>query len=143
VTLGTGSGLSLAKGAPKGTLERLLGPHEHMTCWKKGAMPKALHYGSNPRVPPIVCAAEVGWYITTHERLATMKDFNVGAHGYDPAAPEMAALFVAEGPAFKAGQTLPPFDNVDVQPLVARLLHIRAPKGDGTAKVFDGAIKPD
>ncbi len=142
VTLGAGSGLSLTQDAPAGTLERLLAPHEHMTCWKKGEMPEALHYGTNARVPPIVCMAQTGWYITTHERFAAMKDFNVGSHGFDPAAPEMAALFVAEGPAFKAGQTLPAFDNVDIQPLVARLLGIEVPKGDGTAKVFDPALKP-
>ena len=142
VTLGAGSGLSLTQDAPAGTLERLLAPHEHMQCWKKADMPEALHYGTNARVPPIVCMAQTGWYITTHDRFAAMKDFNVGSHGFDPAAPEMAALFVAEGPAFKAGQTLPAFDNVDIQPLVARLLGIEVPKGDGTAKVFDGALKP-
>jgi predicted AlkP superfamily pyrophosphatase or phosphodiesterase len=141
VTLGTTSGLSIAADAPPDTLAKLLAPHEHMQCWQKADIPKALHYGTNPRVPPIVCAAEVGWYITTHARLATTRDFPIGSHGYDPAAPEMAALFVAEGPAFKPGQTLPAFDNVDVQPLIARLLHLDAPKGDGDAKVFDRVLR--
>jgi predicted AlkP superfamily pyrophosphatase or phosphodiesterase len=141
VTLGANSGLSLTKDAPKDTLGKLLGPHEHMQCWNKADLPKALHYGTNPRVPPIMCMAEVGWYITTHERAATMKDFNLGNHGYDPASPYMVALFVAEGPAFKAGQALAPFDNVDVQPLMARLLGLKAPKSDGTSAVFDSALK--
>lgn len=138
VTTGTALGLSLAPDAPKDTLARLLAPHEHMQCWKKADIPKALHYGTNPRVPPIFCAAEVGWYITTHKRSSYI---NAGSHGYDPAAPEMAALFVAEGPAFKSGQALATFDNVDVQPLVAELLHLKAPKGDGSAKVFDRVLK--
>jgi predicted AlkP superfamily pyrophosphatase or phosphodiesterase len=142
VTTGATAGLSLARGAPKATLTRLLAARDHLRCWKKAGIPKALHYGANPRVPPIVCAAEPGWYITTHERTPAGKDINLGSHGYDPAAPEMAAVFVAEGPAFKAGATLPAFDNVDVQPLMARLIHLKAPRSDGTAKVFDRVILP-
>jgi predicted AlkP superfamily pyrophosphatase or phosphodiesterase len=107
-----------------------------MRCWKKADLPKALHYGSNLRVPPVVCLAEMGWYITTHERFAAMKDFNPGNHGYDPAQPQMAALFIAEGPAFQHGKRLPAFDNVDIQPLMAQLLHIKAPKADGSARTF-------
>ena len=140
VTLGASAGLSIAPGAPRDTLARLLAPHEHVQCWAKADAPKALHYGSHPRVPPIICAAEVGWYITTHERFASMKDFNLGNHGYDPASPYMAALFVAEGPAFKAGQTLPAFDNVDVEPLMAELLGLKAPKSDGSARVFKSVL---
>ena len=140
VTLGTSSGLSVAKDAPKGTLGRILAAHDHMQCWKKADMPRRLHYGSNPRVPPVVCLAEVGWYITTHERLAAMKDVNLGSHGFDPAAPQMAALFIGEGPAFQHGKSMPAFDNVDIQPLMAQLLHIQAPKADGSARTFKGVL---
>ncbi|MGZ3274389.1 MAG: alkaline phosphatase family protein [Caulobacteraceae bacterium] len=135
-TLGAAAGLKVEAGAPKDTRARLLAPHEHVQCWAKADVPKAFHYGSNSRVPPIVCTAEVGWYITTHERIAGMTDFNLGNHGYDPASPYMAALFVAEGPAFRAGRALPAFDNVDVEPLMAQLLHLKAPRGDGSAQVF-------
>ena len=136
VTLGATAGLSIAPGAPKDTTARLLARHDHAQCWAKAQAPKALHYGHNPRVPPIICAGEVGWYLTTHERLAAIKDVNLGSHGYDPASPYMAALFVAEGPAFRKGATLAPFDNVDVEPLMAGLLGLKAPKGDGSAQVF-------
>ena len=104
-------------------------------------MPKALHFGTNSRVPPVVCLAEPGWYIATHERAAAMKDFNPGNHGYDPATPEMAALFIAEGPAFKARATLKPFDNIDVQPLMAKLLGLTSPKVDGSASVFSSVLQ--
>ena len=140
VTVGTSVGLSVAPDGPKDTLKNLLAAHEHMSCRRKADLPKHLHYGTNSRVPPVVCLAEVGWYITTHERMAKTKDFNLGNHGYDPDVPEMAALFIAEGPGFKPGRTLPPFDNVDVQPLMARLLHLKAPKADGTAKVFESVL---
>ena len=29
-----------------------------------------------------------------------------GAHGYDPATPNMGALFIASGPSFKHGRTI-------------------------------------
>jgi predicted AlkP superfamily pyrophosphatase or phosphodiesterase len=141
VSLGANAGLSIAPGAPKETRAQLLAPHDHSQCWAKADTPEALHYGHNPRVPPIVCAAEVGWYITTHARMGQVKDINLGSHGYDPASPSMAALFVAEGPAFRKGVALAPFDNVDVEPLLAKLLRLNAPRSDGSAKVFDPALQ--
>lgn len=136
VTLGAAAGLRIAPGAPKDTRTRLLAHHDHVQCWPKAEAPRSFHYGRNRRVPPIVCTAEVGWYITTHERLAEMKDFNLGNHGYDPFSPYMAVGFVAEGPAFRRGVTLAPFDNVDVEPLAVQLLGLRGPKSDGSAQAF-------
>jgi hypothetical protein len=43
----------------------------------------------------------------------------------------MRAVFIARGPAFRQGATLAPFDNVDVYPLLARLLGIPAAPNDG------------
>ena len=43
----------------------------------------------------------------------------------------MAALFVANGPAFRHGVTLPTFDNVDVYPLLARLVGVTPQPNDG------------
>lgn len=97
----------------------LLVPHDHMRCWRKADIPARFHYGRNPRVPPFLCLADVGWMI-----VPTTPDTPVtgGAHGYDNAAPEMAALFVASGPAFVHGRKLTAFDNVDIEPLLRRLL---------------------
>ncbi len=43
----------------------------------------------------------------------------------------MRALFVAHGPAFKHGLVVPEFDNVDVYPLLAKILHITPQPNDG------------
>lgn len=43
----------------------------------------------------------------------------------------MAALFIASGPAFRHGVALPTFDNVDVYPLLARLIGVKAQPNDG------------
>ena len=54
-----------------------------------------------------------------------------GSHGYDPALPSMRATFIAHGPAFRQGVVIPAFDNVDVYPLMTRLLDIPARANDG------------
>jgi predicted AlkP superfamily pyrophosphatase or phosphodiesterase len=107
----------------------LLRPHEHMQCWRKGEIPARFHYGTNPRVPPYFCLAETGWLIL---KTTPTKEGDLGNHGYDNMAPEMAALFVANGPAFVGGSKLEPFDNVDVAPLIRDLLALPAlPAGTG------------
>jgi len=119
------------KPAEAGAVEHaILAPHEHMQCWRKSAVPARLRYGTNPRVPALLCLDD-GWIITTHEDAAKRKHFSLGEHGYDNDDPKMRALFVAHGPAFKAGLRVPEFDNVDVYPLLAYLLAIRPAPNDG------------
>jgi predicted AlkP superfamily pyrophosphatase or phosphodiesterase len=108
----------------------VLGRHPHMSCWRKSNLPARLHYGTNRRVAPVVCLADAGWVLTTHEYRATHR-FSVGEHGYDNADPAMRALFVAHGPAFRRGLLTPVFDNVDVYPLLARVLGVRPEPSDG------------
>lgn len=114
----------------------------HMVCWRKDNMPTRLHYGANPRVPPIVCLAEQGWRITTRATKPTKWDpIDGGGHGYDPIDPTMLAVFVARGPSFQSGVRLPTFDNVDVYPLLARISGVKPEKGDGNLKVVGAALK--
>jgi predicted AlkP superfamily pyrophosphatase or phosphodiesterase len=111
---------------------RLLGRHDHYRCWRKQELPAQWQYGANPRVPPIVCQMDVGWDAVTPQKLATRQPgTSTGSHGYDPADPTMRALFIAQGPAFRSGVTLAPFDNVDVYPLLARVLGIAPEVNDG------------
>ena len=108
----------------------LVGSHAHMHCWEEANIPARLHYGTNRRVPQIVCLAELGWSISTRAEIKLFPPLR-GNHGYDPAEPQMAALFLAHGPAFKSGVTLPVFPNVDVYPMLAKVLGVRALKNDG------------
>jgi hypothetical protein len=62
-------------------------------------------------------------------------------HGYDPDHPDRAASFVAAGPAFRAGVVLPPFDNVDVHPLLLRLLGLPAMQTDGDGSMAAKALR--
>lgn len=120
----------------------LLRPHPQMACHDKGDVPAALHYGRHRRVPALVCIAESGWMIwlsaPTPEQAAKPLG---GMHGYDPAHPDMAASFVAAGPAFRSGVVLPPFDNVHVHPLLLRLLGLPPMQTDGDAAVLAPALR--
>ena len=108
----------------------LLGSRPHLDCWRKSEIPARFVLGSNPRVSAIVCASEPGWTFTTKARPVTKPG---GAHGYDNFSPEMAAIFIAHGPGVVQGRRLTELDSVDVQPFLARLLGIDAPRGDGRA----------
>jgi predicted AlkP superfamily pyrophosphatase or phosphodiesterase len=117
----------------------LLGVKPHMECWRKGEVPARLAYGTNPRVPAIVCLVETGWTVGTRERIDPAR-VKGGAHGYDNQALEMRALFIAHGPDLARGVSLPEMDSVDVQPLLARLLGLTAPLGDGRAGDTEAAM---
>jgi predicted AlkP superfamily pyrophosphatase or phosphodiesterase len=149
VSRGTSVGLDVAPGADAKRVERaLLGRHAHSECWRKAEVPARWHYGTNPRVPAIVCQADVGWILTTrpapgaNARARDDDAHATGAHGFAPESPEMRAVFVADGPRFADGKRLPPFDNVDVYPLLMRLLGVPAEPNDGDPETLLPALEP-
>ncbi|MEP6784253.1 MAG: ectonucleotide pyrophosphatase/phosphodiesterase [Sphingomonadales bacterium] len=116
---------------------RLSHPPAHLTCWARKDIPARFKFGANPRVSPFLCMADTGWSFPEKP-----KDYIKGEHGYDNADPAVAAVFIATGPAFRKGITLDRFDNVDIYPLVAKLIGITPTPGDGTDAVFAPALKP-
>ena len=141
VTLGVLAGIRARPGFERDVATALAKPQPHMHCWAKQAMPPRLHYGRNPRVPAFVCLADVGWQISTVAALARHPESDLGEHGYDNAAPDMRALFIAYGPAFVPGAVLKEFPNVDVYPLLARLLGIVAEASDGDLAPLRPALR--
>ncbi|MDE8653338.1 ectonucleotide pyrophosphatase/phosphodiesterase [Novosphingobium album (ex Liu et al. 2023)] len=118
---------------------RLLAPHPHMQCWRRQDIPARLRYGPNPRIPPRLCLAEIGWQIVP---TPPTEPSSGGAHGYDNAAPEMAALFIASGPRIARGGRLPSFDNVAVAALLRDLLGLPpAPDSDGDDTPFRKVLR--
>ncbi len=141
VTLGPLTGLRPKRGHGNEVFAALLKPQSHMTCWLKDAISARFNYGHNLRVPPLVCLGDVGWEISTTTALAHRTGPHLGDHGFDNAAPEMRALFVANGPAFACGVMLKPFPNVDVYPLLAHLLHIQPLHNDGELTPLQPALR--
>ncbi|MRX08525.1 alkaline phosphatase family protein [Pseudoduganella sp. FT25W] len=129
VASGSYATINPAPGRGEQLAAALLIPQEHMQCWRKEEIPARLAYGHNARVPAFLCLAEPGWSIVFNDKSAAK--VKGGKHGYDNAAPEMEATFIAAGPSFKPGVVLPEFDNVDVYPLVMHLLDVAPLPSDG------------
>lgn len=117
----------------------ILRRHDRMECWRRADIPARFHYGRNPRVPAYLCLAEPGWQIMASK---PTKKVNPGEHGYDDRAPDMAALFVASGPGIRAGVKPGDFANVDVYPLLARLIGVAPLPGDGDPKALESLTFP-
>ena len=112
----------------------LHGKHPALDVYKKGELPAELHYGTHPRVTPIVGIARDGWAITTRSRFEARKGERNqwgGEHGYPPATRSMHALFVVAGPTIRSGVVVPPFENIHVYEFMCQVLGLKPAKNDG------------
>ena len=103
----------------------------HLRAHRKQDMAR-YHYRNHPRIPDIVAVADEGWLVTTRGLAAIRSRLTRGAHGYPPDTPSMQAIFVARGPAFKKGITVPPFQNIHLYALLAHLLGVTPAPNDGS-----------
>ena len=141
VSMGQSVGFAPLPGKRREAEKVLLGAHAQYDCWTRQTLPARWHYGSNPRIPPIVCQMHEGWNALSRASVAARTPGTRGSHGYDNALPSMRAVFIARGPSFNQGQTIAGFDNVDVYPLLARLLGIPAAPNDGDAERLLPALR--
>ncbi|KAA8999901.1 alkaline phosphatase family protein [Affinibrenneria salicis] len=96
------------------------------------------HFTDSPRIADIILETTAPRYFT-NKPLAERR--GGGTHGYTYTK-DMGALFVAEGPAFKQGVTLPPFDNINIYPLVSHILNLPITHPvDGTLAPLQAALK--
>jgi len=148
VSLGAYAAIEPGAGVSVDTVAgKLVGRRGHVECWRKEDMPKRFRFGSNPRIAPIICLADNGWDITTRDKAAAARTGTTpairGNHGFDPSNPDMTAVFVASGPAFKPNSRLSIVDNVNVYSLLAKLVGVKPEPGDGSIAPFTPALKAD
>jgi alkaline phosphatase D len=128
--------------------DALHGKSDKFLVYRRAQMPAYLHDDSNPRAgdPLIVATGPYAIRISADPQRPDQKP-EAGDHGYDPArVPEMKASFFAEGPDIRAGVALPPFENVNVYPLIAKILGLDITKLktgaiDGKLSVLEGILK--
>ncbi len=117
-------------------------PIPHLKVYRREDLPARFHYLDNPRIGPILCLPDAGWSVFTHPNFTrTQNTFSKGAHGYDNQDPSMRALFIANGPAFRSGLVVEPFENINVYPLICKLLKITPAPVDGKLLATQGMLK--
>ncbi len=117
----------------------LLGVSDAFQVYRRANVPKHLHFDSNPREGDPVIVPTGPFNIAAHVPSYTP---NRGAHGYDSSTtPLMKAIFYAAGPDIRPGAAVEqPFENVNVYPLIAKILGLRVGVIDGNLSVLQGIL---
>jgi predicted AlkP superfamily pyrophosphatase or phosphodiesterase len=116
----------------------------HLKVYRRAETPAAWHYREHPRIPPIVGVVDEGWELlrgTLAEKAAHTIVRARGAHGYDPALPSMRGIFVAAGPAFRSGVTVPAFESVHVYNVLAAALAIAPSRNEGDPRIARALLR--
>lgn len=127
--------------------EALRGKSDKFAVYRRAAVPAYLHFDSNPREGDPVIVPNGPYFIAAAADPSGQEHPPVGAHGYDATRmPEMNALFVAAGPDIRKGVDLQPFENVNVYPLIARILglditQLKTGSIDGKLSVLEGILQ--
>jgi len=95
----------------------------NVQIFKKGQFPKKYHF-SNSDSPDYLIVADLGWSLTTTQKLNQSKSFPGGMHGYDSNYLEMHGIFFANGPSFKSGVRIDSFENINLYPIICKTLEI-------------------
>jgi predicted AlkP superfamily pyrophosphatase or phosphodiesterase len=134
-----------AEAAAQHAYDQLKKADSRFIVYRRGKVPAGLHFNENPREGDPVIVPTGPYLIRAHAPQVTPGNAErpppVGEHGYDPAQMKtMRAIFSATGPDIRPGSTVKPFENVNVYPLIARLLGLEAPKTDGSLNVLSGIL---
>jgi predicted AlkP superfamily pyrophosphatase or phosphodiesterase len=122
--------------------EKLNGASDKFKVYRRNQVPHDLHFDSNPRAGDPIAIATGPYLIRARAEgkpdTATVK----GTHGFDPYhMKSMRAIFYAEGPDIRPGATVAPFENINIYPLIAKILGLQIGAIDGDLKVLQGILK--
>ena len=112
--------------------------HPALAVYKREDVPPELHFSSNPRIPPVIGIASDGWTVSTSAQVTEWQQTGRrmgGQHGYDPRLRSMHGLFIASGPQFRSGVTVPAFENIHLYAMMCRVLGLSPAPNDGRASV--------
>lgn len=140
---GANAGLRPKSGTAAELAAKLRGKHPQLNVWLRDEVPEALHYRASNRIAPVVLSAAPGWTILSRDFLRLKRlTFERGAHGYDPAAPNMGALFIAHGPAFQHQRLIGAVENIHIYNLLCAALKIAPAPNDGDDRLVRAALAP-
>jgi predicted AlkP superfamily pyrophosphatase or phosphodiesterase len=111
--------------------------------YRRANVPRELHFNENPREGDPVIVARGPYAIRAQGPPPDREDRapTVGNHGFDPyMMPEMKAVFYAEGPDIRRDVKLKPFENINVDPLIVKILGLESQPVDGSLNVLGGIL---
>lgn len=118
---------------------KLIAAHPRLSVYRRAETPDHWHLRAHERVPPIVGVADEGWSVLRRANVSEAFARSIrrvgGNHGYDPHVKSMQSLFVAAGPAFRQGVTVPAFENVHVYQTMCVALAVTCSPNDGDPAV--------
>jgi len=121
------------EGLEESIYQSLVDAHPRFSVYKKGETPEHLHYRNHRRITPIIGIADEGWSISTRSYYTNNPEaYTGGTHGYDPVFQSVHGIFLAYGPAFKDGLSVPSFQNIHIYELIANVLSIEPTVTDGS-----------
>ena len=105
---------------------------EHISVWRHGEVPERLCYGTSNRLGDIIVSPDLGWQFNFKP------SHHNGTHGFNCTETDMLVAFRAAGPDFKVGYEAPltegepsAFRNIDIYPMICKLLGIKPAPVDG------------
>ncbi len=113
-----------------------------LKVYERGHLPSRFHYDGNDRIPAVMLVPDDQWTIEQKTGWpALAANYDKGSHGWDNATPNMGALFIASGPAFRRGLELGDVENIHVYNLLCAVLGITPAPNDGDARLARKALR--
>ena len=103
---------------------------QNYRVYRKEDLPDRYGFTDHYRIPEIIMIADVGYSITGKSFLED-RGLPAATHGFDHEAPEMRTIFMASGPSFTPGKTVPAFSALNLYELMANLLELEPAENDG------------
>lgn len=100
-----------------------------MHVFNKMEAPYRMHYTKSKRIPELTLDMDLSWRAIIND---DPKKSKRGSHGWDNLFPEMHAIFMALGPAFKTTTVVEPFENVQLYNLFCALVDVKPTENNGT-----------
>lgn len=104
---------------------------QNYEVFNKSDIPESFGYKNHRRVHDIIIVADLGYTITTSDRLVSM-NLNGGNHGYLHTEKDMRSFFLARGNSFKKNYHTEAFKNIHLYELMSYILDIEPAQNDGS-----------
>ncbi len=122
---------------------KLKSHQKNFKVYRREEVPGYNHFSDSPMIPEILLIADPGWSLITNKDVNRYSNMDTGGnHGYDNNFIDMHGIFFAIGPDFKSGYTCGTINNIDIYPLLAKLLRIFPNKNiDGKLERIEFLLK--